>query len=382
MNTVLFFVYSNKYICANRIAGARRYAERRGWNIQVIERNNLDKSLDVKGIIDFWKPIGIIAECAGGIPEISPKTVGAIPLVYLDEDPNGGKGDAMYVNSDNQEVGEVAAKELLALDMPNYAFVGWRKPRFWSETRRRAFQAAVRLHGGDCAVFECPPGASDATRAGLLGAWLKALPKPCGVFAVHDPVAEEVLQQAAVLGLSVPEDLAVIGVDDDPVICERTSPPLTSIGLDFEHGGFMCAQLLDAMIKNCDVASVRQTLRVTSVTRRLSTRRFRQSDQRVIRAIAYIRRTACEGATVPMVAAVMGLRRRMAEIVFRRETGHSIHDEIVDVRLEYVEALLRNPRQQITAIAQLCGWKSSAALRAVFLSRRGLSMRAWRARLV
>ena len=79
-----------------------------------------------------------------------------------------------------------------------------------------------------------------------------------------------------------------------------------------------------------------------------------------------------------MVAAVMGLQCRMAEIVFRRETGHSIHDEILDVRLERVENLLRNPRQEITAIAHLCGWKSSAALRSAFQSRYGKSMRDWR----
>ena len=381
MNTVLFFVYSNKYICANRIEGARRYAERRGWNIQVVERNNVDRPLDIKGIIDFWKPIGIIAECAGGVPELSRQTVGRIPLVYLDEDPDGEKGRALYVNSDSQQVGEIAAKELLSLDLPHYAFVGWRKPRFWSEIRRKAFQSAVRLHGKECTVFECPPNATDAKRVKMLGAWLKALPKPCGIFAVHDPVAEEVLQQAAVLGLSIPEDIAVIGVDDDPIICERTIPPLTSIGLDFEQGGFLCAQLLDARIRNPDVKSARQTFGVTSVTRRLSTRRFRQSDRRVTKAIAYIRRTACEGVTVPMVAAVMGLQRRMAEIVFRRETGHSIHDEIVDVRLERVESLLRNPRQEITAIAQLCGWKSPAALRTAFFSRHGQSMRAWRSGL-
>lgn len=68
-STVLFFVYSNKYICANRIDGARRYAERAGWDIQVVERNSTDRPLDVKGIIDFWKPIGVIAECGGGMPE-------------------------------------------------------------------------------------------------------------------------------------------------------------------------------------------------------------------------------------------------------------------------------------------------------------------------
>ncbi len=199
---------------------------------------------------------------------------------------------------------------------------------------------------------------------------------------MHDPVAEAVLQEASVQGIRVPEDLAVVGVDDDPIICERTSPSLTSIGLDFEQGGFRCAQLLDERLKNPEVEDVRLTYGVTSVTRRVSTRRFQQSDQRVVKAITYIRRTACEGVTVPMVAAVMGLQRRMAEIVFRRVTGHSIHDEILMVRLEQVENLLRNPRQEIIPIAQLCGWKSPAALRAAFQAHYGKSMRAWRAEAV
>ena len=230
-------------------------------------------------------------------------------------------------------------------------------------------------------MFECPSRVSDERRKTLLGKWIKALPKPCGIFAVHDPVAEDVLQQAAVLGLAVPEDIAVIGVDDDPIICERTTPPLTSIGLDFEQGGFLCAQLLDERIKDPKFTDVKLRYGVTSVTRRLSTRSFKTSDQRVSRAISLIRRTACEGVTVPMVAAVMGLKRRMAEIVFRRETGHSIHDEICDVRLERVETLLRNPRQQISVLAEQCGWKSPAALRTAFHAKHGKSPAEWRAGL-
>ena len=86
MRTVLFFVYSNKYICANRIDGIRRYAEKARWRIQVIERNGGGHALDVKGIVDFWSPIGVIAECGGGMPEISRRTLGDLPVVYLDND--------------------------------------------------------------------------------------------------------------------------------------------------------------------------------------------------------------------------------------------------------------------------------------------------------
>lgn len=377
-DTVLFFVYSNKYICASRIAGARRYAERRNWNIHVIERGN--RTLDVKGLIDFWKPIGIIAECGGGIPELSRKHIGSIPCVYFDEDPNGDKGRALYVNSDSSLVGEIAAKELLMLDLPHYAFVGWREKRFWSEERRKAFQSALRLNGKPCHVFDCPPETTPSRRKALLGKWLNGLPKPCGIFAAHDPVAEDVLELAAAGNIAVPEELAVIGVDDDPIICERTLPPLTSIGLDFEQGGFLCCQLLDERIKNPAFTDAKVKFGITSVTRRLSTRRFCRSDRRVSAAISFIRRTACEGVSVPMVASVMGLKRRMAEMVFRRETGHSIHDEIRDVRLERVEALLRNPLQQISTLADFCGWKSQAALRVAFHAKYGMSPSEWRQR--
>ena len=378
-DTVLFFVYSNKYICANRIEGARRYAEKVGWNIQVIERNNVDRPLDIRGIIDFWKPIGVIAECAGGIPEISRKTLGKIPLVYLDEDPNGGKGRGLYVNSNSPRVGEIAAKELLSLNLPNHAFVGWRQPRFWSEDRRRAFVAALKLHGHDCIVFGSPSRVSDVRRRELLRDWLKALPKPCGVFAVHDPVGEDILTLAALARISVPDELAVIGVDDDPLICERTNPSLSSIRLDFEQGGYICAELLDRRLKDSHFTSAAVKFEPVFVTRRQSTRGFAQTDRRVVKAIEFIRRSACDGICTNDVAAEMGLSRRMAESAFRRQRGHTIHNEINSVRMERVERLLRNPRQDISSIARLCGWSSESVLRKIFKDlHNGLSMREWR----
>lgn len=378
-SVVLFFVYSNKYICANRIEGARRYAEKTGWNIQVVERNSADRELDVRDIIDFWKPIGVIAECAGGVPEVSGDTVGDLPLVYLDEDPCGNKGRGLYVNSNSAHVGEIAAKELLSLDMPNYAFVGWRQPRFWSEGRRKSFEAALRLHGHGCAVFDCPPTASEHRRQELLGKWVKSLPRPCAVFAVHDPVAEEVLALAAAAGISVPDELAVIGVDDDPVICERTKPTLTSIRLDFEQGGYICAELLDRRIADPGFTSAALKFEPMFVTRRESTRRFAQTDRRVSKAVEFIRRRACDGIGTEDVASEMGLSRRMAEILFRRNTGRTIHDEMLSVRMERVERLLLNPRQDISAIAGLCGWASGSVLRKAFKERHdGLSMREWR----
>jgi LacI family transcriptional regulator len=378
-DTVLFFVYSNKYICANRIEGARRYAERTGWNIQVIERNSTDNPLDIKGIVDFWKPIGVIAECGGGIPEISRRTLDGVPCVYLDENPAGEKGSALYVNSDSVRVGELAAKELLALNMPNYAFVGWKRPSFWSEDRRQSFMSALKLHGRGCIVFKCPPVLSELQRRESLAAWIRSLPKPCGVFAVHDPIGEEVLTLAASAGISVPDELAVIGVDDDPVICESTKPTLSSIMLDFEQGGYICAELLDRRLNDPQFVQAERKFGPVFVTRRQSTRHAALTDVRVAKAVEFIRRSACDGIGTQEVAKEMGLSRRMAELAFRRHAGRTIHEEIESARMERVERLLRNPRQGIAAIAGLCGWASGSVLRKMFKERHGgLSMREWR----
>lgn len=376
--TVLFFVYSNRYDCANRIDGARRYAEKVGWEIQVIERNNVDRRLEVKGIIDFWKPIGVIAECGGGIPEISRETLGRIPLVYFDEDSRGAKGRGLYVNSDSLRIGELAAKELLSLNLPNYAFVGWRRSRFWSEERRMAFASALKLHGYTPIIFSAPPKVSELRRRKMLAEWLKALPRPCGVFAANDALAEEICSMASSAGITVPDELAVIGVDDDSVICERTNPSLTSIRLDFEQGGYMCAELLDRKIHDPRFMQISLKFGPVLVARRGSTRRFAQTDRRVAKAVEYIRRNACEGVGTLEVAREMGLSRRMAEVLFRRHANRSIHEEIVTVRLERVKVLLSNLRQDISAIASLCGWSSESVLRKTFKERFGVSMREWR----
>jgi len=379
MDTVLFFVYSNKYICANRIEGARRYAERRGWRIQVVERNSVDRPIDVKGVIDFWKPVGIIAECAGGIPEISRKTVGKIPLVYLDEDPHGEKGRGYYVNSNSTRVGEIAARELLSIGFPHYAFVGWLKRRYWSEDRRIAFERIISAHGKECLSFTVP--VSGVQRRTQLRRWLKNLPKPCGLFAVHDPVAEEILELAAMEGLKVPDELSVIGVDDDPVICERTSPTLTSIRLDFNAGGYLCAEILDRVIADRKLPAIRLNFEPMYVTHRLSTCRVTNVSPRVRKAVEFIRLHAEEVVDVAAVVAEMGCSRRLAELRFREETGHTIYDEILSVRMERVENLLRNPLCKIDTIAATCGWASDAALRTLFKRRHeGLSMSEWRRR--
>lgn len=117
MDKILFF--ANKWVDADRVDGIRRFADKRGWIVQVVER--LGPRMDVKKVVDFMRPVGVIAGCGGFYPDISSESVGSVPLVYMDEDPNGGKGKGLYVVADDRRIGELAAKELLGLSLAHCA---------------------------------------------------------------------------------------------------------------------------------------------------------------------------------------------------------------------------------------------------------------------
>ena len=180
----------------------------------------------------------------------------------------------------------------------------------------------------------------------------------------------------------MPGDIAVLGVDDDEQICENTMPTLSSISPDFAHGGYLAAEMLGRLIDGDGPRRAFLRYEPGTIVVRQSTRRFAFSRERIAEAVEMIRRRACEGISVEDVASYIGIPRRTAEMHFRAATGRSIHEEIDEVRFTKVLALLKNPRQALDAIPDLCGFSTCVALRKAFKLRTGLSMREWRVRNV
>ena len=118
-----------------RLDGVLRYGTKHGWHVQVVER--AFHKVDVRETLKFWNPDGIIAECGIGVGELNRRAFGKLPVVYFDRDPKLCKGE-MAVLLDSEEVGRMAAKELLSLELDNYAFVPFRLPMYWGEERARA----------------------------------------------------------------------------------------------------------------------------------------------------------------------------------------------------------------------------------------------------
>ena len=377
MKTVLFFISSTRHTCGDRLAGIFRYAQECDWHIQVVER--AFHRVNVRQQLDFWKPIGVIAECGSGAPELNASAFGDIPAVYFDAD-RDLRGPGHYVNLDSASVGRFAARHLLSLKLPNYAFAAFRLPLFWSRERGAVFTREIVRAGRRCFVFDRQKEQSQSARLKDIVAWLRYLPRPCGVFAANDYVGEEIVNACAQIGISVPDDIAVLGVDNDEQICETLMPSLSSIAPDFEGGGYIAAEMLGRMIDGVAPENEARLFTTDRIVLRQSTRRIVCDRKRVADAVEMIRKCACDGIAVSDVVSFMGESRRSAEMHFREATGRSIHEEIDEARFARVFRLLENPRQEIGAIAQLCGFSTGVALRKAFLLRTGLSMRDWRKR--
>ena len=375
MKTVLFFISSTRHTCRDRLEGIYRYARGHDWHVQVVER--VFHKVNVRELLDFWKPVGIIAECGSGADELNDDAFGGLPVVYFDAD-RSKRGSGFYVGSDGASVGRLAAKHLLALKLPNYACAAFRLPLFWDRERREAFVEKVTKAGVGCSVFASEREQLPHVRQAALAEWVGGLPRPCGIFAANDYVGEEIVNICEQLGLSVPDDIAVLGVDNDEEICENATTTLSSIAPDFAEGGYLAAELLGKVIEDRSLKPTVIHFPVTRVVTRKSTRRIACDRRRIVEAVEMIRVRACEGLSVPDVVSFIGQPRRTAEMHFREATGRSIHEEIDEVRFAKVFELLKNPRQSLESIVDLAGFSTGVALRKAFRLRTGMSMRVWR----
>ena len=360
-----------------RLGGVYRYASEKGWRVQVAEYGRSTES--IPKMLAFWNPDGCIVE--GGCLEEKGFDISAfdeVPTVYCDSARSGRKGKLPGVMQDSSDAAVLAARELLSLAFDDYAFVGYVKPRTWSDQRREIFCRLMGEKGKTCHVFDPRSGATVDEIIARLGTFLSALPKPCGIFAANDLVADLVLHCCRQNGFAVPESIAVVGVDNDKLICENSSPTLTSVAPDFEMSGYLAAKLLGEFMENPRKKSEIVTFGSVGIVRRASTRRFARRDEPVRKAVEMIRTEACGGLAARDVVRAIGGSRRNAEMRFRALAGKSIGEAIQEARVARAKELLRERSVQIDSIFVKCGYATNGSLRKAFRRATGVSMREWR----
>jgi LacI family transcriptional regulator len=288
------------------------------------------------------------------------------------------------VVSDERAVGRLAAEHLLRCGLRHFAYCGWSSPGdprgyWWESVRFRGFVEglgaagpAVRVHAAADRVW--------AREQKDLARWLRELPRPVGIFAGNDQRARHVLEAARLAGVAIPREAAVIGVDNDDVLCEMSTPSLSSVKLDAERMGYEGAALLDRLMSGRRAARKPVVVPPLGVAPRQSTDILASADAVTQEALRYIRANAGRPIRVRDVLQAVRVSRRTLETRFDRALGATPHGEIQRARLERARALLAETEWPIKKVAAASGFSYAERLHAVFRQALGLTPGRYRAR--
>jgi len=287
------------------------------------------------------------------------------------------------VISDHRAVAHMAADHLLNLGLLYFAYCGF-DDWWWSRRRRDSFREAVNHAGFTVDVYRSPVTQSRCTwdkELPQLVSWLQHLPKPVGIMACNDDRGELVIEACKAADLKVPEEVAVVGVDNDTLVCDLCSPPLSSVAENLEKIGYDAAEILDRMIQGLDDVPSTLCIRPTHVVVRPSTDVLAMNDADVVAALRFIRRRVRLNIGVQQVVEVTHLSRRTLEQRFRCILGHSIHDEIQRVRIELLKQMLLETSKSLTEIAVMLGFSDAAHASRFFRKVQGISPTRYRQQL-
>jgi LacI family transcriptional regulator len=346
--------------------------EHQPWSFHLMEQGRGD---DPPAWLKRWSGDGIIARIEtariaravvqAGVPAVDVSAARLVPKLP-------------WVETDDEQIARLAAEHLLERGFKHFGFCG--DARFnWSVCREKHFCARVAAAGLDVHCYEPAGEAGDvAAQAADLRRWLREMPKPVGVMACYDIRGQQVLDACRSGGLAVPGEVAVVGVDNDELLCDLASPPLSSVIPNAHRTGYEAAALLDRMMAGKRVPATARLIAPLGVTARQSTDVLAVDDREVARAVQFIREHACDGINVGDVLRAVPLSRRVLEQRFQRMLGLTPREEILQVRLARVKQLLGETDLPLYLIAERTGFEHVEYLSVVFKREMALTPSAFR----
>jgi len=300
------------------------------------------------------------------------------PVVVMDNDPPElrRRKNLVVIRNDSREIARAAAK--LFKDIGNFkstAFVHDRMGADWSEMRAKAFAEET---GGTVKNYAPSGKSAEEDRARLIG-FLKGLDYPAALLAANDARAAEVIVAAAKAGVEVPQKLSVLGIDNDPYVCDIVTPGISSVEPDFFAEGKAAAELLDPMMRSRHAKRARRlAFGVKRVVLRSSTAYLPPAQNVISKAKDYIAAHATNGITPGDVAKHLGVSRPLLDLRFRQMQSQTVGELITQTKLAEVSRLLKATKTPIFSIPSLCGFRNANSLKNLFKRRFGASMRAFR----
>lgn len=288
------------------------------------------------------------------------------------------------VGIDNEAIVHQVVEHLLGCGFKQFAFCGVSRPTgFWLNLRGELFQKLVCARGYPCRLFDSKGIPQEATpiwehEQTQIADWLVRLPKPIGIFACNDDRGQQVLDACRRVGILVPDEVAVIGVDNDEILCNLAYPPMSSVDINTQQVGYEAAALLDRLMKGAKAPKEPLFLPPHGIVARESTNVLATDDRELAAAIRIIREHACEGLRIKDLIRKITLSRRELERRIRRLLGRSPKEEILRVQIERAKQLLTMTDLSAAVISEKCGFSEPKYFSQVFRMRAGQSPAAYR----
>lgn len=358
---------SNAY-ARGLLSGVQAYMrENKSWSIYLAEQGRGDQP---PPWLKKWKGDGIIARIEN---QSIAKAVAALNVPTVDVSAGRFLPSLPWCEIDEDGIARMALEHFAERGFKHFAYCG--DQRFvWSRLRGEAFNRAVESAGHIVHHYQPAPKAEldEDAEMDAIGDWLAALPRPVAVFTCYDIRGRLILDACRRHSIHVPDEVAVLGVDNDELLCTLAFPPLSSIIPNGLRAGYEAASLLARLMDGEETGPVSILVPPTGLITRQSTDVLAVEDKNVARAVRYIREHACEGLSVDAVVRDSGISRRLLESRFKTHLGRSPHEEITRIQIIRVKELLAHTDLQLCEIADRTGFRYVEYLSAVFKNKVGL----------
>ncbi|MEM1082685.1 MAG: substrate-binding domain-containing protein [Verrucomicrobiota bacterium] len=358
------------------VPGIVRYGRPNTSVWQLNPRHGRDHILSM---FEEWKPAGVILEHMPGLTD--PLLDIDLPKVTVHHDFTD-RDNLGWVDVNDHEVGRTAAQFFIDTRLRHFGFFGVEYQ--WSEQREAGMREQLAAEGHEAHVYiDRRPGHDryndywPAPTPELLD-WLRNLPKPIGILAAHDPVGRALIEACAVAEIDVPREVAVLGVNDDPLVCSLSQPQLSSVRIPWERLGYELMGILDGMLDG--KPPTHRVISPGTIGERFSTDVLAIDNPLVARALELIRNGISEGINVARVTETLGCSRRHLERLFREHLGRSPKDEISFRQLAIARDLLLNTNHKVSAIATEAGFRNVERFYAMFRRMENMSPGEYRRR--
>ena len=360
---------ANKAYDREVIAGVGQYlnSTRVEWDLFLEE----DFRTRLQGI-EHWHGDGIIADFDD--PQVGEALASSrLPVVAVGgsfADPSKYPENIPYVATDNPKLVQLGYRHLIDQGLSSFAFYGLQPlpSKRWAVERETAYVEQLAADGLSASIYRGQPTSASSwdSATGQLVAWLQELPKPVGILCVTDARARQLVQACQLARISVPDQVAVVGIDNDPLTQLLTRVPLTSVMQGTEEMGRTAAHLLHQMLRGADHSQTRVVVPPVGINVQASSRHQPLRSPLVMRARHYIRQYGCLGVKTEQVADYVGVSRTSLEEHFRRELKQTVHQALLQHKLEHAGEMLATSTLPLADIAVRCGFTSLQYMYAVF----------------